>query len=96
MFFSSFPILAVSTSQRLRGELLVFPILDDSWVFNFDDFWQSWQFWQSPMALCLCTLSHAPPPPAFFQLLLKTKAQPSIDPWVALGWPLRGAWVALA
>jgi hypothetical protein len=36
--------------------------------------------------------------PAFFQLLLKTKAEPSIDPWVALasrlGWPLHGPWVA--
>jgi hypothetical protein len=30
------------------------------------------------------SLSQAPPHPAFFQLLLKTKAEPQIDAWATL------------
>jgi hypothetical protein len=46
------------------------------------------------------SVSHVPglyqhPHPAFFQLLLKTKAEPSIDPWVALAPRLGGPRVTL-
>src|SRR5579871_3142181 len=60
--------------------------LDDSWLFNLGDFWQSWQFWQ-----------FRPPPPPLFQLFLQTKdfcqstlGPPLRGPWATLGWPLGG------
>src|SRR5258708_14656616 len=42
------------------------------------------------------TRSSSYPHPAFFHLLLKTKAEPSIDPWVALASRLGDPWVTQA